>query len=102
MKNEMSCLFNFKKTNSAAWRHKFVCLAYVDQSKIPSADYDKDELYQAGLGEKEITFEDINITQSQFEDIILESFLNWRLEVVFDFLNVRSCHFIVYANEQLS
>ena len=57
-----------------AWRHKFVCLAYVDQSKIPSTDYDKDELYQAGLGEKEITFEDINITQSQFKGIIFESF----------------------------
>ena len=74
MKNEMSRLFNFKKAKSAAWHHKFVCLAYVDQSKIPSTDYDKDELYQAGLGEKEITFEDINITLSQFKDIIFESF----------------------------
>lgn len=72
LKQEMSRLFN--KKVKTVWRHKFVCLAYRDQERIPTTDCDKEELYQAGLGEKEIIFENLEISQSEFRDIILENF----------------------------
>ena len=50
-KDEMASLFR-KKSNIApkkcAWKHKFVCLAYHDQHRIPTTDTDKDDLLQAG------------------------------------------------------
>ena len=76
-KEEMSSLFHSKRRKvqkKYAWRHKFFCLAYTDQDKCPTYEADKDELYQAGLGEKEIVFEDVNISQEEFHDVILEHF----------------------------
>ena len=73
-KEEMCRLFNRKKYR-AAWKHKFVCLAYRDQIKIPTTDFEKDELYQARLGEKEIVFESLDINQADFRSIILETYL---------------------------
>ena len=70
-KAEMSSLFRGpprKKmkvdSKKVAWRHKFVCLAYRDQERIPTTDYDKEELFQAGLGEKEISFASIDMSAS--------------------------------------
>ena len=55
----------FKKKNKASskcvWKHKFVCLAFHDQSRIPTTDCEKDTLLEAGLGEKEIEFDDLDI-----------------------------------------
>ena len=57
-RQEVGNLFNFNKKkkkaerSKPAWRHKFVCLAFHDQEKIPSTDADKEELYLAGLGEQ--------------------------------------------------
>ena len=56
------------------WCHKFVCLAYVGQDKMPMSDYDKEELYQAGLGEKEISFKSLNLSQQQFRDLLMNEF----------------------------
>ena len=57
-----------------AWRHKFVCLAYVGQDKMPMSDYDKEELYQAGLGEKEIIFKSLDLSQQQFRDVLMNEY----------------------------
>ena len=70
-------LFSSKRRKFAkacAWRHKFFCLAYMDQCKSPTSEADKEELFRAGLGEKEIAFEDVNISQEEFHDVILENF----------------------------
>ena len=80
-KMEMSSLFRGpprKKTKvdskKVAWQHNFVCLAYRDQEKIPTTDYDKEELFQAGLGEKEILFASIDMSASDFKGLLMESF----------------------------
>ena len=76
VKQEMCQLYRAKcpKGKSIFWRHKFVCLAYTDQERIPTSDFDKEELFQAGLGKKEICFNDIEISQEEFKDVILLAF----------------------------
>ena len=54
VKDEVS-LSNKTRSKVAVWKHRFVCLAYRDQVKIPTTDTDKDDL-KAGLGEKVIEF----------------------------------------------
>jgi hypothetical protein len=55
VKNELSEIFNYKKkSKSSPWRHRFLCLAHMDQDRMPRTDFEKDELQKAGLGEKEI------------------------------------------------
>ena len=77
VKQQMCQLFNRKKCKvekRAAWRHKFVCLAYRDQERIPTTDVDKEELYQAGLGEKELSFDTLDMPQEDFRELLFESF----------------------------
>ena len=57
-----------------AWRHKFFCLAYTEQEKIPSSEIEKEELCQAGLGEKVIEFERIDMNQKEFRDVLVAYF----------------------------
>ena len=73
-KEEVSSLFKRSKTTRCAWKHKFVCLAYHDKTRIPTNDVDKDELLQAGLGEKEIMFSDVDISAEEFKDIFYEHY----------------------------
>ena len=77
VKKVMSGLFRLKKQKTekrTAWRHKFVCLAYKDQERIPTVDADKEELYQAGLGEKEVAFETLDMSQVEFRNLLFEHF----------------------------
>ena len=77
VKQEMSNLFCSRRPRTlkkCAWQHKFYCLAYTDQDKSPTCEALKDELFRAGLGEKEISFEDSNISQEEFHDIILNHY----------------------------
>lgn len=76
LKSEMSTLFPHKKKlkHAVSWKHKFYCLAYTGQDRIPTTDTDKEELFQAGLGEKEIEFESLDITQEEFKEHIFGSF----------------------------
>lgn len=78
-RDEVSRAFNKKARidkmeNKPAWRHKFVCLGFFGQDKMPLTDYQKEELYQAGLGEKEIVFESLNLSQQQFRDRLMKEF----------------------------
>lgn len=56
--NEKVASLFMKKAHAVAkkcaWKHEFIFLAYHDQRKIPTIDAEKDDLLQAGLGEKEI------------------------------------------------
>lgn len=61
-------------SKKAVWRHKFVCVAYRDQERIPTTDWEKDELFQAGLGEKEISFTTLDMNATEFKGLLLESF----------------------------
>lgn len=77
-KHEVSALFRPKKAlkldKKPAWKHKFVCLAYKDQLRIPTSDVDKEELYLADLGEKEIEFRSIDSNADKFKDTLLNAF----------------------------
>ena len=75
-RKKMSNIFKSKVKceKRIAWRHNFVCLAYRGQDKIPTTDYQKEELYQAGLGEKEIIFESLDLSQQEFKDLILKHY----------------------------
>ena len=79
-KTEVSSLFRgppnkkLKSDKKVAWRHKFVCLAYRDQERSPTTDSDKDELFQAGLGEREISFPSLDMNATDFKGVLLESF----------------------------
>ena len=57
IKSEISGVFSSSKRakKSVEWKHRFVCLAWRDQSKVPTTDTEKDDLLEAGLGEKVIT-----------------------------------------------
>ena len=74
LKKEMNSIFKSHKKSKTVWRHKFVCLAYTVQDRSPTTDFDKEELYRAGLGEKEILFDNIDIGQAEFRDVLIESF----------------------------
>jgi hypothetical protein len=76
-KQEMKNLFPAAKRRggpSVAWKHRFVCLPYKDQGKIPTTDLEKDNLLKCGLGEKVIEFTDLDISADEFKQIILEEF----------------------------
>lgn len=74
VKDGVSFLFNKKRSKVAVWKHRFVCLAYRDQVKIPTTDTDKDDLLKAGLGEKVIEFDDLDMDANSFRDVILEAY----------------------------
>ena len=50
------------------------CLADSDQSHIPTTDAEKDELYEAGLGEKEIAFDNLDMTGEEFRELLYTHF----------------------------
>ena len=85
---EMSSLFHSKRPKTlmkCAWRHKFYCLAYTDQDKFPTCEADKDELYRAGLGEKEISFK---IATFSWNHLMISSYITthvYKREVDFVF-----------------
>ena len=76
-KEEVASLFRKKAhvvAKKCVWKHKFVCLAYHDQRKIPTTDVEKDDLLQAGLGEKEIEFDDLDVGAEDFRDLLYHHF----------------------------
>lgn len=44
------------------------------QDRVPTTDVDKEELFRAGLGEREIEFESLDMTQEEFKELIVASF----------------------------
>ena len=73
--SEMKSLFgNRGGKRKVAWKHSFVCLALRNQTKVPTSDQEKDELFEAGLWEKEIPFSSLDLDAQGFRDVILEHF----------------------------
>ncbi len=84
-KDEVSSLFkkkskvsgptgNATECSKKAWKHKFVCLAFHDQSRIPTTEVDKDDLLRAGLGEKEVVISNLEIGADEFRDLLYHHF----------------------------
>ncbi len=47
---------------------------YVGQNQLPTTEKDKNELFEAGLGEKEIEFEQLDLSPEEFRKIIIDNF----------------------------
>ena len=52
------------------WKHRVVCLAYYGQTKVLTTEHENSELFEAGLGEKEVKFIELDISATQFRDIL--------------------------------
>ena len=76
LKSEMSRVFapKSKKVKKIAWKHRFVCLAWRDQQNIPTTDVEKDDLLEAGLGEKQIEFPSLDTTSEMFKDLLYSAY----------------------------
>ena len=84
IKDEVNYLFKYKKGKGtvegkskgkgAMWRHRFVCLAYKDQRRIPTTDKEKDDLLKAGLGEKVVVFDDLDMGPYSYREKLLQEF----------------------------
>ena len=68
------------------WKHGFCCLAKITQNRSPTTESEREVLYRAGLGYKEIQFEDVYISQEEFQDVILEQYPRLRNGGGFRFL----------------
>ena len=62
------------KSKKSAWQHKFVCLAHIGQEKVPLREKEKDELFVAGLGGKELEFDNLEASEEEFQETIFEGF----------------------------
>lgn len=77
-------VINAKRAKKCAWKHRFVCLAWKDQGRVPTTDTEKDDLMKAGLGEKTIEFSSLDMS-AEMRSILL--FQNCKKVVVFIFVN---------------
>lgn len=63
-----------KKRKKTTYTHRFVCLNQCDQESIPTTDKEKDSLLEAGLGERKITIEDIDMNGEEFRGLLFQEF----------------------------
>lgn len=63
-----------KKAKRAAWKHEFVCLAYCQQKKVPTTECERDELFEAKLGKKEIEFSTLEMDANAFREVLYEAY----------------------------
>ena len=75
-REEMSGLFNTKKDKreKPVWQHRFFCLAFRDQERVPTTEFLKEELHRAGLGEQIVKFHTLNMCQKEFKDHLIGYF----------------------------
>ena len=76
LKSELANAFasKSKRPKKCAWKHCFVCLAWCDQHKIPTTDVEKDDLLEAGLGEKVIEFPSLDASGDEFKEILYSEY----------------------------
>ena len=70
----MNYLFKKKRTEGTSWKHQFACLVTRDQDHISTIDVEKDDLFRAGLGEKNAEFDDIDMDANSYRDVILKAY----------------------------
>ena len=73
-KDEVNYLFKKKRTKGTSWKHRFDCLATRGQDHIPTTDIETDDLLRAGLGEKNVEFDDIDMDANSYRDVILKAY----------------------------
>ena len=73
IKEEVASLFN-KRPKLVAWKHRFVCLSDRKQVRIPTTDAEKDQLRQAGLGEKNVEFDDMDLEAEEIREVLFVTF----------------------------
>ena len=56
------------------WKHQFVCLSCCQQKKVPTTEVERNVLFEAGLGRKEVEFDSLDMDSQEFRDFISESF----------------------------
>ncbi len=75
LKDELLNTFSAsKKLKKYVWKHRFVCLAYFEQQRIPTTDGEKDELIKAGLGEKCVEFSSLNLNGQEINNVLISAF----------------------------
>lgn len=67
-------LVSGNKKKKGVWKHKFYCLAYVGQSRLTTSEAERDDLFEAGLGEKEVEFDKLDISADEFKEVLFEAF----------------------------
>lgn len=55
-----------------------MCLAYRDQVKIPTTHAEKDKLFEAGLGEKEVALDSVDVGPEEFCEVLYQAFQQLR------------------------
>ncbi len=75
LKDELLNTFSAnKKLKKYVWKHRFVCLAYFEQQRIPTTDGEKDELIKAGLEEKCSEFSSLNLNGQEINNVLISAF----------------------------
>jgi len=79
-----------KKKLKVSYTHRFVCLSECNQAVIPKSDKEKNSLLEAGLGEKKITINDIDISSEEFHQLLLVEFPKLKESGGFKFAKCRN------------
>jgi len=72
--NDSKLASTSKKAKRAAWKHQFVCLAYCQQKKVPTTKGEREKLFEAELGRKEIEFPTLEMDASAFREVLYEAY----------------------------
>lgn len=62
------------RSTSASWTHKFFCLHSSDADRVPTAQWERLLLEEAGLGEKVVTVPDVDCSPATFQRLLLEAY----------------------------
>ena len=63
-----------KKNKKGMWKHKFFCLAYVGQTRRPTNEAEREDLFLTGMAEKVVEFDDVDISTKEFKEIVFSAF----------------------------
>lgn len=57
-----------------SWTHPFYCLSECNQTIVPCSNFERDVLLEAGLGEKKVTFPDLDGSSEEFRSVLYDAF----------------------------
>ena len=63
-----------KKCISTPWTHQFVCIADNEQIKPPTTYLERTSLLEAGLGEKKVSFPNIDCSYEEYRQLLLQEY----------------------------
>lgn len=62
------------KKKCSSWTQKFVCLASKDRQRVPCTIGEKEELIEAGLGERSVCIPDVECSAQVFKETLVAEF----------------------------